>query len=135
MGSVQFDRSRWPIIVVELEGKPTDENLDEYLHELTKLLQQDERGVVIVDMTRARPSSPEQRKRIGEWMRAHRAQLAERGVGAAFVISSAVFRFVLSSIFLVQRPPMPYTVVATLADALAWAQAQLRQQRPSRARP
>ncbi len=131
MGSVRFDRSRWPIIVVELEGKPSDADLDEYLGELTALLHQDERGVVIVDMTRARPSSPEQRKRIGEWMRTHRAELAARGVGAAFVIASAMFRFVLSSIFLIQRPPMPYTVVATLDEAIGWARLQLRQERCS----
>jgi hypothetical protein len=126
MGSVRFDRSRWPIVVVELEGKPSDATIDEYLRGLTALLQEDARGVVIVDMTRAQPSAPEQCKRIGEWMREYRAQLAERGLGVAFVISSGVFRFVLSSIFLIQRPPMPYTVEASLEDAVAWAQQQLR---------
>jgi hypothetical protein len=124
-GSVRFDRSRWPIVVVELTGKPSDANVDEYLRGLTALLQDDVRGVVIVDMSRAEPSSPEQRKRIGEWMRTHRARLEKHGMGAAFVITSAVFRFVLSSIFLIQRPPMPYTVESRLEDAIAWAQKQL----------
>ena len=134
MGSVRFDRSRWPIIVVELEGAPSDADVDEYLRGLTALLQEDAHGVVIVDMTRARPSSPGQRKRIGEWMRTYREKLAKQGLGAAFVISSAVFRFVLSSLFLIQRLPMPYTVVATLPDAIGWAQKQLRQPPPSASR-
>jgi hypothetical protein len=125
MGAVRFDRSRWPIVVAELEGKPTDDDLEAYLRGLGELLQEATRGVLVIDMTRALPSAPEQRRRIGEWMRAHKTQMAERGLGAAFVIPSGLFRFVLSSIFLIQRPPMPYTVVATLAEALAWARARL----------
>jgi hypothetical protein len=59
-------------------------------------------------------------------MRAHRDEMRAAGVGLAFVSSSAIFRFMLSSVFLIQRPPMPYVVVATLDEALAWAQLQLR---------
>jgi hypothetical protein len=122
---VRFDRSRWPIVVVELEGKPTDDDVETYLRGLGALLTEDTRGVLVIDMARAQPSAPAQRRRVGEWMRAHRAEMAARGRGAAFVIPSGLMRFVLSSVFLIQRPPMPYTVVSTLDEALAWARQRL----------
>jgi len=125
MGAVRFDRSRWPIVVAELEGKPTDDDVEAYLRGLATLLQEDARGVLVIDMTRADTATPEQRRRVGEWMRANRSQMAARGLGAAFVIPSGLHRFVLSSVFLIQRPPLPYTVVSTLAEALAWARARL----------
>jgi len=133
MGAVRFDRSRWPIVVAELEGKPSDDDVGEYLRGLRQLLDEEPRtrGVLIVDLTRAAPATSEQRKRVGEWMRQHRDALAVRGLGSAFVIPSPVFRFVLSSVFLIQRPPMEYTVVATLAEALTWARGRL----PLRGRP
>jgi hypothetical protein len=126
MGFAQFDRSRWPVVVVALNGKPADPDVEQYLAELDQLLREDERGVLVVDTSRAELPTPEQRRRIGEWMRAHKAALAARGLGCVFVLPSGLFRFVLSSIFLIQRPPMPYAVVATLDEALAWARAQIR---------
>jgi hypothetical protein len=126
VGRAVFDRRRYPIVVATLDGKPSDDDITDYLEQLGALLRDKVRGVLVVDGTRAETSSREQRQRMGQWMRAHRDEMKAAGVGLAFVSSSAIFRFMLSSVFLIQRPPMPYVVVGTLDEALAWAQLQLR---------
>jgi hypothetical protein len=125
MGLPRVDRSRAPIFVVTVEGQPSDGDITAFLEVLSTLLAEDVRGLLVVDALRAGAPSPEQRRRMGEWMRANRAELARKSRGTAYVFPGALFRFVLSTVFLVQRPPAPYIVTGTLDEAMTWAQRQL----------
>jgi hypothetical protein len=125
VGLPRVDRSRAPIFVVTVEGKPSDGDITAFLEALATLLAEDVRGLLVVDALRAETPSPEQRRRMGEWMRLHRAELARKSLGTAYVFPGALFRFVLSTVFLVQRPPSPYMVTGSLDEALTWARQRL----------
>jgi hypothetical protein len=65
VGRAVFDRSRYPIVIATLVGKPSDDDITDYLEQLGALLREKVRGVLIVDGTRSETSSGEQRQRMG----------------------------------------------------------------------
>jgi hypothetical protein len=126
--SITIDESKWPIIVVTFSGTPNDEEFAAYLAKLTTCLQKKVPSAYVID-ARHSPNPPtKHRKMQADWMKENKELIKDRSAGTAFVFSSAIFRFVLSAIFLIQTLPHPYIVVGTLEEALDWAQKQLRQQ-------
>lgn len=73
--------------------------------------------VVIDARSLARPG-PEVRKMQADWMKQHREYFARTCLGMAFVVRSRLVRGGLTAIFWVVDSPVPYTVHATLQDAL-----------------
>ena len=65
------------------------------------------------------------------WMRDNEAQIRQRTLGIAFVISSPAVRGVLKAILALQSMPAPYRVESTAADAEAWLRERLAAAPPS----
>ena len=64
-------------------------------------------------------------RRQGLWTKQHHEAILASCRGTAFVFDSPALRVVLSSVFLVHRPPTPYMITQDLEDALTWARTQL----------
>jgi hypothetical protein len=122
---IRFDESGWPVLVVHFEGHVTDEQFLEYLEHLNEVLGRRTRYAIVLDATNAEVTSLKHQRMQANWMRVHRSELAELCAGTAVVFTSSVFRLVLSGVFALQPPPMPYAVCESLGEGLAWAAKQL----------
>jgi len=120
---IRLDISKPPVVVVTFLGASSDQQLEVYLEDVSIRLREGRREIYIFD-TRAMAMPPATHiKRQGEWLRDHRAAIQECAPGNAFVIASAATRFILSTIFLIQKPPVPYLVTESMDEALRWCQA------------
>jgi hypothetical protein len=125
MSNIKIDDTHWPIVVVTTIGVCSDQEFESYLSWMTKSLQRKTRVVTIIDLSQAGRTPKHQRQHQTSWMQAHKEALSLYSAGTAFVFTSPVFRFILSSIFLVQSPPGDYCVVGTIEEARVWAYKQL----------
>lgn len=116
----RIDSSRLPVLVVTIEGPPTDEEHARYLEELRELAARG-RHVCIVNAIDGGALTGLQRRRQAEWLDRNRAMLDANCAGNAFVFASAIQRFMLSGVLLVTQMPYPYLVVPTLEEAERWA--------------
>jgi hypothetical protein len=118
--------------MVRFEGRVTDEQFLSYLERLTRAIAQGGRHATVIDASVAEITPPSQRRMQANWLRTHKAALAEHTAGTAFVFNSAVFRWVLSGIFIIQPPPMPHIICKTVGEGVRWAAAQLGMEPPSK---
>ena len=126
--AIRVDDYRFPLVVTTFEGTATDAEFDAYLAETTqRTVSRKTRNVVIVDATHAARPTALQRKKQAEWLAEHRATLAQFNLGTVFVISNPLIRGGLTAIFWIAPMPSPTTVVATYAQAEAWAFERLRE--------
>ena len=73
---------------------------------------------VVIDARSLERPSPAVRKIQAEWIKQHREYFARTCLGMAFVVRSKLVRGALTAIFWVVDSPVPYTVHASLQDAL-----------------
>ena len=122
--TIQFDQSRWPLVVVTHHGAATDEEFDAYLvklkQNLDRAVREKMKTVLIFDATHAGNSSAKQRQKQAAWMKQHEAPSRLHSAGYAFVIPSTIIRGALTAILWLSPMPAPYVVVATLAEAQSW---------------
>ena len=119
------DESHWPIVVHETIGIPDDACVDAFIRRADFILSRREPYVVIFDSRRAGRATAYMRKRNLEWLRVNESLLAEHCVGLAMVLSSATLRFVMSTVMLVWRQPVPYEIVSDLNAAIVWGEERL----------
>jgi hypothetical protein len=103
-----------------------DEFEESYLSQIARIYDSGRRFTMVLDATKMPALSSQQTKRQALWMRERVTQIETQCLGLAFVFSSPVSRFVLSSLFLFQRLPCPYSVNGTRAAAVDWCAGRLR---------
>jgi hypothetical protein len=128
--AISFDEMRYPIVVVTFVGLATDVEFDNYLRGLDEIFARRQKVVTIVDATLAEITPAGQRQKQAAWLKTNVDVLRRYSLGTALVFTSPIFRFVLSTMFVVQPLPTPYVVVGQLDDALVWASTQVKNSRP-----
>ncbi len=121
---IRVDATAFPFVAHILDGKQTDEDLETYLQDVSRLYARREAFVSIAYV----------RDYAGEW--SHIRRIADRMKslplhfckGSALVIPSTTFRFVLSSYYLLHVPPHPTVVFEQAQPAEEWVAARLRQE-------
>lgn len=73
---------------------------------------------VLVDSSRAGPLSPETRRWIAEWNKAHR--ISGVAIYGSSLVMRALFTLVLQAISLLRRQPVPYSFLKTEGEAREW---------------
>ncbi|WP_375767555.1 hypothetical protein NR798_38660 [Archangium gephyra] len=116
-----FDDSHWPLLGVRLSGEPSRQAFEAYLDRSTQYLQRGEPHLCIFDLSALWLLSTEQRQRHVEWLEANAALMRQTLLGLAYVITSPTVVLTMSVIFHFRPPPVPYTIVAHLDAAKAWA--------------
>ncbi len=112
-----------PIVRVRYLATPDDDEVETLLVIYEDLASSREcYGIALATTPSARQTTA-QNRRTGEWMKHNHARYEGRLRGMAFVSTSAMMRFSLSVIFLVQPLTVPYVVVANDddADAFLWS--------------
>ncbi len=122
-----IDNSRFPIVIIRINPiSPTDQQFDEYFNEVTQLITQMKKGVIIHILSEAKFLSADKRIKIGNLYKDHGKMLQQNLAGMGYVNSAIIPMTILKGIFLVNKPPVPYTVVSTLDEALKWAEQQTK---------
>lgn len=120
-------RNTPPILLITWRGVATPAEYDAYIDVMTGVLDTKRRYIYVIDATEAALLPEWQRKKQVELIRDNKDRLKLYALGFAFISPSAVFRFMLSSIFIAQPMPVPYVVSPTLREGFAWVRSQLRE--------
>lgn len=126
-GHVTFDDSLWPLLILRANGVMTDKQYAEFLTRSSTFVERGERYVSITDIAQAGIPSAAQRAMQVAWLRKHDAELRERVLGNATIITSAPVRLSLSLIFHLKHPPMPNAAVADMDSALRFVLGKLEE--------
>lgn len=117
---------RETIVYIRYLSTPSDRDFAALLGAYEELYStRDAYGIALATMPSARQTTA-QNRRTGEWMKSRRAHYEGRLKGMAFVSTSAMMRFGLSMIFLIQPLTVPYVVVASEVEAEAFLRGHLR---------
>jgi hypothetical protein len=125
VAAIQIREESAPILVVKLKGVAGHLEYGAYLDAMAGVLDAKRPYAFVIDATLAGPAPEWQRRMMADFIRENRPAIQRYVVGYAFVSASPVFRFELSSIFVAQPLPVPYTVKSDLREGFAWIEVQL----------
>ncbi|MFO0573020.1 MAG: STAS/SEC14 domain-containing protein [Polyangia bacterium] len=110
------------IVFLTMDGDMDLENAQTFHEQIEKVLTRLKRVFVLVDMTRARNTTPDARRFVAEWNRKHRASGAAIFGGSVTQRAAAALTFAAIRIF---RPSLlPIATLKTEAEARAWISEQ-----------
>jgi hypothetical protein len=123
-GSMRVVMDHWPVVLHVSEGNPTDAQLDAYIAEATRILEQGEPHAVVMDASGLKHVSPYSRARKKTWLVENEGLLRRNCVATAVVLKSPLLRFIATTVMLVRPFPTPYRVFDNVDEAIAWARKQ-----------
>ena len=126
-GRVEWDDSRWPLVTVSVFGEVDDVDFRAYLDLLDQNLARNHPTVIVFDAREAGRTPARHRRWQGDWIKTNFETLERLSLGTAYVFESPTTRFILSTIFLIQKPPGPYLVCAGMDEAYEWAAGRMRE--------
>jgi hypothetical protein len=135
--AIDSDLRHWPLVFSRFDGKQTVEEVDGYFASMAAVHARKKPWVSIVfmnDYTR----DPRVLRRVAQGMKLTDEAVRLYCLGVAMVSASAGFRFMLSSVFLLQPMACPYTVCGTLDEAQKFVAERAAERGlvlPPRARP
>jgi hypothetical protein len=118
------DEARWPLVVVNWSGMPSNDDLDEALRVLTSFY--DRRHAVLHDGLRAGGLSAEQRRRMSRHSTTHEEEIRRAVVASAAVVSSTFLRGIIALVQWGAPSPTPFRVFNERAPAEEWLLHALR---------
>jgi hypothetical protein len=121
--AVELDRTR--ILCSRFAGETTDREYANWLDNYRRLLitesGQQRRVLHIVDLSHAgRGLNVHQRRIQSDWNKQTAPLLRATMIGLSFVAPSMTMRGVLTAVFWVSPPPVPYAVCVSMEQALAF---------------
>jgi hypothetical protein len=131
MQYADIDHSQFPIVIVRInKAEATSKEFRQFLKDLLDLYLSGERFITIFDATKAKAMPFELRIRQAVWIRENQKQVVKAMIHNIYVLPNSFQRIVLNSIFLIQRPLAPYTIVKTIDEAVALAKKELGLDQP-----
>ena len=127
--AIEFDTSRWPVMIVRPLRAVANPEIDQFLHEYRKFLDLHPTPfATVLDLRQYREMPPAQRKRISDGMKDNPHHPRCRGF--ALVFSSPLLRMLLTAILWTAKPDYELKVFSDLDEALTWARSQVRDDSP-----
>ena len=116
----------FPYISINFEAKqPTDEEFDQYVSYVSKVLLQSQSYVIVLNLSKTGYLKTKYRIQIAKWFEENQVHISKFCKGTAHITNSAVHRFLLQPIFAMQSPPYKYIVVKEEKKAYEWLRKQL----------
>lgn len=126
MKYADLDFSHNPIVIVRVNPiDPSEQQFEAYLQDLTKLAHEMKHGVLIFQISKAKLLSAEKRIKIGNWIKTNADVMKKNMYGVCYVNTSFLAMTILKGIFLINKPPIPYAVLGTESEGLAWAKERI----------
>ncbi len=123
-----IENKQRPLITIRFTGQAaTDESFQQYLNDLESLYDAKQPISLIFNAEKAVLPKFKHQQQQAQWLKDKEALMRTYCRGTAYVIQSAVIRWVLKAIFALQAQPVPYAIVDTQQAAEAWAEDQLMQ--------
>lgn len=125
MNVIRLYIEMWPVVFWVFDGVQSDEDMDFYFTKLDEIHARKEPFGSIAIMRKFH-SNRKHLMRVADWLKNNKKTTADYNVAAGMVTSSPLFRFVLSSLFLIQPMQVPYRVFADTPDAVSWVSEQMK---------
>jgi hypothetical protein len=126
MKYADLDFSHNPIVIVRVNPiDPSEQQFEEYLQELTKVVKEMKNGVLIFQVSNGKFLSSEKRIKIGNWIKTHTDVMKKNMYGVCYVNTSFIAMTILKGIFLVNKPPIPSVVLPSESEGIAWAKEKI----------
>src|SRR5207245_6748919 len=119
MAVIELNLEQWPIIFSKFDGEQTIHDFEAYMDEMERVWARKELYGAIVLLKRY-SKGPQGVSRFGRWLKERNDIMKTYCVAGGLVNSSAGFRFLISTVFLIQPMPIPYTVCVTLDEAVTF---------------
>jgi hypothetical protein len=97
---------------------PDNTAFENYLKELTEIINNDIGIYMIFDASYASYISTDLRKKQANWTKKHELQITNSVYCNIYVIPNAIQRSILNDIYLIQKPVVPYKIVPSYKQAL-----------------
>lgn len=124
MSALRIDKAKWPLLVTVFNGEQGDTEFDAYMRDMDAIYDAGEAFISASFMLRYRPDLT-QLRRLAEWTGKRREVVARVCLGTAIIAPSPGFRFLFSTLLMMQRLPIPYCVVTDADEASDWIEKQL----------
>jgi hypothetical protein len=119
------DTSMAPIYKITCRDTITIPETEDYLQTMTGWLKQ-HKIVSIIKTENLERTNRALVKIWADWFAANDQLCRERSLGNVFIFDSMIHRFVLSSLLLVVKLPMPYHIASNMDDAIKWSKKTLQ---------
>lgn len=119
-GNVRFQLAYWPVAIIEFEGHLEPRVFDDYLAELTSVVERRETFALVINAEKIGFLPAALRRRQAQWIRAHAAVFGAHCVGTSFVLTSHVARLMYRGILWLQPIACPHRVCDDYAEAILW---------------
>ncbi len=124
---ITVDDSLWPLVVFRFTGVMTAVECERFFDYAVAYLERGEKYICITDMTQMSIPALAQCRQLAEWLRKYDAQMRERVLGNALVVTTAPIRLSLSLVFHLKLPPMPHVAVSDMDAAVSFVVDKLRE--------
>lgn len=124
MTAIRIDQSCPPVVLTVFRGRQTERELEAYIAEMDAMYARGRRYLGATLMLEYSPD-PRHIRRIADWTRATKDRVAELCLGVAMIAPSPGFRFMLSTLLMIQPLPVAYQVVSDVEEAADWLDARL----------
>jgi hypothetical protein len=118
---IRVDVSGFPLVVHTFDGKQTDDDIDAYLRECAQVYAR-RQPFVAITYIRDYAMTWSHIGRIGAGMKQLPMEYCR---GAALIVPFPTFRFLLSSFYLITKPPHPIVVFDDVQAGEAWVRQKL----------
>jgi hypothetical protein len=119
---MSFVERRGRIVWAVPPSRLSDPEIDGILADLEGHLAIGVPYVLLFDLTRAGMPNAVQRRRLANHVRDHSMAIRRSVRGLGVLLTSPVVRGMVTAIFWVAPPPVPYRLFSTRAEAVAWAE-------------
>lgn len=128
--SIRVDQTDFPVVLVTIEGATTDADMEGYLDDMEGLIERAYSSGIrvahVIDARRTLTTPADQRRKLGDWMKAHDEANRQTCAAFAFVFESALARGLLTAVLWLQPMPAPHRIFSTVGEASSWAAEQAR---------
>jgi hypothetical protein len=119
VGAIEINTDQWPVCFVKIDGEQTIEDFDGYIAAFNRFYERREPFAIVTFLKRYKAQT-ELVAKVGKWFKETEPLIAKYWVSNAMVSLSGGFRFLLSAVFLIRKPPNLYKVCASPDEALAF---------------
>ncbi|HVD98230.1 MAG TPA: hypothetical protein VNB90_08485 [Cytophagaceae bacterium] len=126
---VEVDKTLYPIIIFRsLPVEVSDQDLEEYLMGLEKILREaPEKLVIIHDINKSRFLSGDQLSRIRKWSLDSKALFDEKTLATGVVSSSVLSSLIIKAIRFLLKSNFTSEIFSNMDTALSWAKKRLNE--------
>jgi hypothetical protein len=123
---LKTDHRHFPVVYWSVRGSPGSGDVDRFLADIGKLLQDKRAYLGILDMGELRSMESRELKRMASFVQQRAQELSDTCAGMAILMTTPLVRGILKAFLWFQPLPHPYKVCDTMATAFDYVEAQAR---------